>query len=44
MPSKTRALLELTRIHLFPVGCELVFWPFGEMENDAAHLFIDCNS
>jgi hypothetical protein len=30
MPSKARALAELTRIHWFPVGCDFMFWPFGE--------------
>ncbi|KIK43045.1 hypothetical protein CY34DRAFT_804207 [Suillus luteus UH-Slu-Lm8-n1] len=29
MPSKARALFELTRLHWFPVGCDFMFWPFG---------------
>ncbi|KAG1830187.1 UbiA prenyltransferase family [Suillus variegatus] len=29
MPSQTRALFELTRLHWFPVGCDFMFWPFG---------------
>ncbi|KAG1856001.1 UbiA prenyltransferase family-domain-containing protein [Suillus subalutaceus] len=29
MPSKARALAELTRIHWFPVGCDFMFWPFA---------------
>ncbi|KAG2064888.1 UbiA prenyltransferase [Suillus decipiens] len=29
MPSKTRALFELTRLHWFPVGSDFMFWPFA---------------
>ncbi|KAG1738531.1 UbiA prenyltransferase family [Suillus lakei] len=29
MPSKARALFELTRLHWFPVGCDFTFWPFA---------------
>ncbi|KAG2153147.1 UbiA prenyltransferase family [Suillus clintonianus] len=29
MPSKARSLFELTRLHLFPVGCDFMFWAFG---------------
>ncbi|KAG0702711.1 UbiA prenyltransferase family [Suillus ampliporus] len=29
MPSKARSLFELTRLHWFPVGSDLIFWPFG---------------
>ncbi|KAG2113547.1 UbiA prenyltransferase family-domain-containing protein [Suillus discolor] len=29
MPSKARSLLELTRLHWFPVGCDFMFWPFA---------------
>jgi hypothetical protein len=38
MPSKARALFELTRLHWFPVGCDFMFWPFGKAEDDAAYL------
>ncbi|KAG2064890.1 UbiA prenyltransferase [Suillus decipiens] len=29
MPSKARALFELTRLHWFPVGSDFMFWPFA---------------
>ncbi|KAJ8595123.1 UbiA prenyltransferase [Rhizopogon salebrosus TDB-379] len=29
MPSKARSLVELTRIHWFPVGSDFMFWPFA---------------
>ncbi|KAG0701463.1 hypothetical protein DFH29DRAFT_1069629 [Suillus ampliporus] len=29
MPSKVRGLIELTRIHWFPVGSDFMFWPFA---------------
>ncbi|KAG2141832.1 hypothetical protein DEU56DRAFT_754814 [Suillus clintonianus] len=38
MPSKARSLFELTRLHLFPVGCDSTFWPFGKIDDELAYL------
>jgi hypothetical protein len=44
MPSKARLLIELTRIHWFPVGSDFTFWPFGKVVFNVAYLWINCGS
>ena len=44
MPSKARSLMELTRIHWFPVGSDFMFWPFGKSSNGEVYVYVDYNS
>ncbi|KAG1836791.1 UbiA prenyltransferase family [Suillus subalutaceus] len=43
MPSKTRALFELTRLHWFPVGCDFMFWPGWAFLSAAYRLALPVN-